>query len=53
MQESLKNEINNLFNTLKNREAEVLVEYYGMGVDDPKTLEQIGVIMNLSSERVR
>ena len=28
-------------------------EYYGLGEDDPKTLEQIGEILDLSSERIR
>jgi len=53
MQDSLKNEISNLVKTLKDRESQVLTEYYGLGEDDPKTLEQIGEILNLSSERVR
>lgn len=53
MQESLKNEIITLINTLKEREAYVLSEYYGLGEDDSKTLEQIGEMLNLSSERVR
>ena len=53
MQDSLKNEISNLVKTLKIRESQVLTEYYGLGEDDPKTLEQIGEILNLSSERVR
>ena len=53
MQESLKNEIITLINTLKEREAHVLFEYYGLGEDDPKTLEQIGEILGLSSERIR
>ncbi|HIC39351.1 MAG TPA: sigma-70 family RNA polymerase sigma factor [Candidatus Marinimicrobia bacterium] len=53
MQDSLKNEISNLVKTLKIRESQVLSEYYGLGEDDPKTLEQIGEILNLSSERVR
>ena len=53
MQDSLKNEISNLVKTLKIRESQVLTEYYGLGEDDPKTLEQIGEILNISSERVR
>ena len=53
MQESLKNEIKNLVNKLKDREAHILTEYYGLGEDDPKTLEQIGAQLDLSSERIR
>ncbi len=53
MQESLKNEIKNLINKLKDREAHILTEYYGLGEDDPKTLEQIGTQLDLSSERIR
>jgi RNA polymerase primary sigma factor len=53
MQESLKNEIKNLIKKLKDREAHDLTEYYGLGEDDPKTLEQIGAQLDLSSERIR
>ena len=53
MQESLKNEIKNLIKKLKDREAHILTEYYGLGEDDPKTLEQIGEQLDLSGERVR
>ena len=53
MQESLKNEIKNLIKKLKDREAHVLTEYYGLGEDDPKPLEQIGEQLDLSGERVR
>ncbi|MAO86858.1 MAG: RNA polymerase subunit sigma [Candidatus Marinimicrobia bacterium] len=53
MQESLKNEIKNLINKLKDREAHILTEYYGLGEDDSKTLEQIGAQLDLSSERIR
>jgi len=53
MQNSLNKEISGLVKKLKEREALVLTEYYGLGEDDPKTLEQIGKILNLSSERVR
>jgi len=53
MQESLKKEIVNMLNNLKVREAFVLSSYFGLGGDDPKTLEQIGENIHLSSERVR
>ncbi|MBC8322223.1 MAG: sigma-70 family RNA polymerase sigma factor [Candidatus Marinimicrobia bacterium] len=53
MQDSLKKEIRGLVKKLKEREALVLTEYYGLGDDDPKTLEQIGDMLDLSSERVR
>ena len=53
MQESLKNEIKNLIKKLKDREAHGLTVYYGLGEDDPKTLEQIGEQLDLSGERVR
>lgn len=53
MRDSLKKEIGGLVKKLKEREALVLTEYYGLGDDDPKTLEQIGEMLDLSSERVR
>ena len=53
MQNSLNKEISGLVKKLKEREALVLTEYYGLGEDDPKTLEQIGEMLDLSSERIR
>ncbi len=53
MQDSLKKEIRGLVKKLKEREVLVLTEYYGLGDDDSKTLEQIGEMLDLSSERVR
>ncbi|MFP4521917.1 MAG: RNA polymerase sigma factor RpoD/SigA [Fibrobacterota bacterium] len=39
--------------TLNRREAEVIKLYYGIGVDNPHTLEEIGKKFNLTRERVR
>jgi len=53
MKESLKKEIVGMMSLLEKREVFVLTEYFGLGDDDPKTLEQIGESINLSSERIR
>jgi len=42
-----------MMSLLEKREVFVLTEYFGLGDDDPKTLEQIGESINLSSERIR
>lgn len=38
--------------TLSNREAEVLKLRFGIGEESPKTLEEIGAILNISKQRV-
>ncbi|MFQ6677258.1 MAG: RNA polymerase sigma factor RpoD/SigA [Fidelibacterota bacterium] len=53
MKESLKKEILNMMSLLRKRDAYILTEYYGLGDNEPKTLEQIGQSLNLSSERIR
>ncbi len=53
MAESLKAEISSVLATLQEREAEVIKLYFGVGVDHPHTLEEIGEMFNLTRERVR
>lgn len=53
MKASLKKEISELIKNLNKKEAYVISEYFGLGITAPKTLEQIGKSMNLSSERIR
>lgn len=53
MAESLKAEINAVLATLPGREAEVIKLYFGVDVDHPHTLEEIGEKFNLTRERVR
>lgn len=53
MGNSLKLEIEKALATLTNREAEVIILYFGINRDNPLTLEDIGKIFKLTRERVR
>jgi len=53
MDESLKIEIERSLESLSQREAEVVKLYFGLGREDPLTLEEIGELFNLTRERVR
>lgn len=50
---SLKEEIDYMLNSLEPREKEILKMYYGINYDRPKTLDEIGDILNLTRERIR
>jgi len=51
--ESLKTEIDRSLKTLTERQKEVLCYFFGIGVDHPLSLEDIGERFNLTRERVR
>lgn len=51
--ESLQKEIDLSLNTLSDKQRSVLSFYYGIGVDHPLTLEDIGKRYSISRERVR
>ena len=53
MDESLKEDVNHILNTLSQREAKILRLYYGLAGEKPHTLEEIGVMFKLTRERVR
>ncbi|MFH1384886.1 MAG: RNA polymerase sigma factor RpoD/SigA [Candidatus Omnitrophota bacterium] len=53
MENSLKLEIEKALSTLTDREAEVIILYFGINRDNPLTLEDIGKIFKLTRERVR
>jgi len=50
---SLKEEIEKAFKSLSKMEVEVLRLYFGMDIDRPVTLEEIGTKFHLTRERVR
>jgi RNA polymerase primary sigma factor len=52
-QESLRMEIERSLKTLTERQKEVLCFFFGIGVDNPLSLEDIGERFNLTRERVR
>jgi RNA polymerase primary sigma factor len=53
MDESLKEDVRYILNTLSQREARILKLYYGLDGEKPHTLEEIGVMFKLTRERVR
>ncbi len=53
MMDSLKKDIRRSLNSLKKKERDVLVLYFGIGNDYPKTLNEIGERFNLTRERIR
>lgn len=53
MENSLNWEVDKTLSTLTDREAEVIRLYFGINIDNPLTLEEIGKIFKLTRERVR
>ncbi len=53
MNDSLKKEIERALATLSPREAEVIRLYFGLNIEQPLTLEEIGEKFSLTRERVR
>jgi RNA polymerase primary sigma factor len=51
--ESLKQEIDRSLRTLTERQKDVICFFFGIGVDHPMSLEDIGEKFNLTRERVR
>lgn len=51
--ESLKTEINRSLSTLTERQKEVLCFFFGIGIENPLSLEDIGNRFHLTRERVR
>lgn len=51
--ESLRTEINRSLSTLTERQKEVLCYFFGIGMDNPLSLEDIGQRFHLTRERVR
>lgn len=51
--ESLKLEIDRSLKTLTDRQKDVICYFFGIGIDHPLSLEDIGVRFNLTRERVR
>ncbi|MES1219168.1 MAG: sigma factor-like helix-turn-helix DNA-binding protein, partial [Bacteroidota bacterium] len=51
--ESLKQEIDRSLKSLTERQKEVICFFFGIGIDHPMSLEDIGERFNLTRERVR
>ncbi|MBT3606212.1 MAG: sigma-70 family RNA polymerase sigma factor, partial [Candidatus Latescibacteria bacterium] len=53
VEDSVRVQVEDILESLDAREAEVLRLYFGLGDEEPLTLEEIGVRFNLTRERVR
>ena len=53
MKDSLTSEIERVLSTIPGREAEIIRYYFGINMDRPLTLEEIGDKLSLTRERVR
>jgi RNA polymerase primary sigma factor len=53
MDESLKEELDKALKSLSTKEAQVVRMYFGLNLDRPLTLEEIGSHFRLTRERVR
>mgnify|MGYP004536531413 FL=1 len=53
IRKELQKEINSVLSTLKPAEAEVLKMRYGIGVEKPMSLKEVGDKFNLTKERIR
>jgi len=51
--QSLRSEIERVLKTLTDRQKAVLCCFFGIGVENPLSLEDIGARFNLTRERVR
>ena len=51
--DSLNTELERTLNALTPRQKEVIVSFFGLGIDHPLSLEDIGARYNLTRERVR
>ncbi|MFI3300537.1 MAG: sigma-70 family RNA polymerase sigma factor [Candidatus Gastranaerophilales bacterium] len=49
----LRNGINELLETLSEREKKIITYRFGINGETPKTLEQLGILMGYSKERIR
>jgi RNA polymerase primary sigma factor len=52
-QNAMKADIENVLNTLDKDEADIIRCHYGLGQRKPMSLKEIGVLFNLSKERIR
>jgi RNA polymerase sigma factor (sigma-70 family) len=49
----LSSEVNKLLDVLEDREREIIRLRYGLDSGDPRTLEEVGLALNLTRERIR
>ena len=53
LKNSLQKDLESVFSTLSDREAEIIKLYFGIGMDTPMTLTEIGLEFEITRERVR
>jgi RNA polymerase primary sigma factor len=51
--QALNQTVDNALATISEREARILRLYFGLEGEEPKTLEEIGLILGITRERVR
>ena len=53
MDQSLIDEVNHILHSLSDRESRILKLYYGLDGEKAHTLEEVGIQIRLTSERIR
>jgi RNA polymerase primary sigma factor len=53
IKQSLTSELKRILATLPYRESEIIKQYYGLELQHPLTLEEIGINFDITRERVR
>jgi RNA polymerase primary sigma factor len=53
IEQSVQQQVESVLDSLEDREAKILRLYFGLGDEEPLTLEEIGVRFNVTRERVR
>ena len=49
----MKTDILNIFSNLSQREKDIIINRFGLGMTEAKTLSQLGDLMGYSKERIR
>ena len=53
MDQSLRDEVNHILQSLSDRESRILKLYYGLDGEKAHTLEEVGIEFRLTRERIR
>ena len=53
MEQAMHEEINKVIDSLQPKEAAIVKMRYGIGIEKPMSLQEVGLVCNLTKERVR